>query len=161
MRDNDRQSVSVALYVVWIVTLLAVFVIGLLAREASGTTRRVMFNHPYSTGELARVGVLSDGVPLTSGVPILGADGIWFLDSHVMFGHETALVAFDSAGNMSVPSNVKTLGGCLWDRDSSGRVDIRDFASYRAEYGDGTAFLPEEASFKAAFGATCPQGESL
>ena len=133
----------------------------LLASSMSdATTRRIFFSHPYDQTQLARIGVLSAGVPLTSAVPVLQPSGVWYVDTHVIFGFETTLVAIDFQGSVSSPSNIIIRGGCDWDRDGDKTVGLADFGSYREEYGDGTAELVEQPSFNAAFGLSCDQPQS-
>lgn len=124
----------------------------LYSLRVSATTRRIEFTSQIAP---ASVGVLANGVALTSGVPTLGAGGVWHLETHVLFGHSMTIVAFDDDGNVSSESNARTWGGCEWDRDGDGTVGLRDFASYRSEYGDGSAELVELDSFRDAFGLDC------
>ena len=138
---------------VFALSLAAMLASAALPGHSEATTRRIEFTSQLAT--IASVGVMANGVALTSGVPVLGAGGIWYLDTHVLFGHATTIVAFDHAGNVSLPSNARTYGGCDWDRDGDGTVGLWDFSSYRKEYGDGDAELVEFDSFRAAFGLQC------
>ena len=120
---------------------------------ARATTYRIEFTSPMLS--ISSIGVLANGAALTSGVPMLGEDGVWYLDTHVLYGTSTTIVAFDRYGNVSLPSNARTYGGCDWDLDGDGLVSLVDFSIYRSEYAYGDAELVELGSFRAAFGRSC------
>ena len=141
---------------------LLITIIMLVASTSFATTHRIEFTSPYSQNQIAQVGILSGGVPLTSGVPTRLPGGTWYLDTHVMFGHETTIVLIDSHGGVSEPSNVQVWGGCLWDRSGllplvpDGIVGGPDWGLYLIEYTSGEAFFPEFYDFQVSYGLRCP-----
>lgn len=144
---------------------LALILSMFMATVASASTTRIEFTHPWGPGGIVLIGVLSDGVPFTSAVPVYVRPGLWYIDTHAVFGHETTLVAFNPDGFFSVPSNVRIYGGCAWDRvDAQGNlpgdgvVSLADWARYRFEYGNGEANFNEFGDFRATFQAqpVCP-----
>lgn len=147
MRRED-PDVSLA-----IVAALLLAMLLLAAHEARPVTHTLRFT--TDSTDVARVGVLVDGAPLTSGVPVF-ANGAWALAAHTFFGRETRVVTFDAAGQVSPASNARVYGGCLWDRDDSGRVGGPDFGIYLDEIAADTASPAELESFTAAFGMVCP-----
>lgn len=129
----------------------------LMAECAEAMTHTVEFTCPVDPATVASVGVLWDGVPATSGVPVPpDASGVWRLATHVAYGVRVQVVVISSAGFVSPVSNAQIYGGCLWDRDFNGRVGGSDYGAYLLEMGNATATASEYQGFKDAFGLYCP-----
>lgn len=140
--------------------LASVALAGLLCSASSTATAMshvLEFTAPIQPGDVVRVGVLSDGVPLTS-VAIPAApdpDGVFRVISHALYGRATSVVLFGANGLVSPASNAQVYGGCLWDTNGDGVVGAADFSTYLIENGLGTAMPSELASFATALGMVC------
>lgn len=129
----------------------------LMAECAEAMTHTVEFTCPVDPAIVASVGVLWDGVPATSGVPVTpNSEGIWKFSTHVAYGRSIEIVVMDKFGLVSPLSNARVFGGCLWDRDGNGVVGGSDYSAYLLEHGADTASASEYESFKAAFSMRCP-----
>lgn len=145
------------------VAALCVLGLFLYLSPANATTKVLRFTTPVPPSTVDQVGVLSDGVPLTSApmpTSAVGTTGVYELPTHVLFGSSTTIVLFVN-GVTSEESNARNFGGCEWDRVGAtpgsppdGTVSLTDWGQYRIEYGTGTAHPGEAASFGAAFGRT-------